>query len=107
MLYCDHMALLRRAAVEFAVAVISAGSVGATGASVSAGLVVVPLMTLYTLAIIKTPIIFSDQPWKLRPLKRGMSETERVVDLLLMEDIVDRVCWFLKRKELGCVSEQV
>jgi len=35
----------------------------------------------------KTPIIFSTHPWKLRPLKHGMSETEREVDLL-EEDIV-------------------
>jgi len=55
----------------------------------------------------KMPIIFSDQPWKFHPLKRGMSETERVVEEDLVEDIVGRVCWFLKRKELGGVSEQV
>jgi len=36
-----------------------------------------------------------------------MSETERVVEEDLFEDIVDRVGRFLKRKELGCVSEQV
>jgi len=91
MLYCDHMALLRRVAVESAVAAISAGSVGATGASESAGLAIVPLTMLYTLAIIKMPIIFSDQPWKLRPLKCGMSEMERVVEEDLVEDIVVRV----------------
>ena len=100
------MAWLRRATVESAVAAISAGSVGATGTSVSVGLVVVPLTMLYTLAIMKTPIIFSTHPWKLRPLKRGMSEMEREVDLL-EEDIVVWVGWFLKEKNLGVVSKQV
>jgi len=60
----------------------------------------------YTLEIIKTLTILSFQAWKLRPVKQGMSETLMEVDLL-EEDIVDRVGWFLKRKELGCVSEQV
>jgi len=57
------------------------------------------------LEIIKTPTILSFQAWKLCPVKRGMSETLMEVDLL--EEDIDRVGWFLKRKELGCVSEQV
>jgi len=36
-----------------------------------------------------------------------MLEMERVVEEDLFEDIVVRVGWFLKRKELGCVSKQV
>jgi len=49
--------------------------------------------------------ILSFQGWKLCPVKWGMLETLMEVDLL-MEDIVDGVGWFLKRKELGCVSKQ-
>jgi len=59
----------------------------------------------YTLTIMKMPTILSFHAWKLRLVKQGMSETLMEVDLL-DEDIVDRVGWFLKRKELGCVSEQ-
>ena len=54
----------------------------------------------------KRPTILSFQDWELQPVKQGMSETLMEVDLL-MEDIVGRVGRFLKRKELGCVSEQV
>jgi len=66
---------------------MTGGVVGIFGRWVWSGLVVSPLTTSYTLAIMKMPTILSFQAWKLRPVKREMSETLMEVDLL-EEDIV-------------------
>jgi len=68
--------------------VMRGGVLGILGCFVSSGLVVSPLTMSYTLEIIKTLTILSFQAWKLRPVKRGMSETLMEMDLL-EEDIVD------------------
>ena len=58
------------------------GVLGILGRLVSSGLVVSPLTMSYTLEIMKMPTILSFQAWKLRLVKRGMSETLMEVALL-------------------------
>jgi len=78
------------------------GVLGILGHVVLSSLVTSPLMTLYTLEIMKTPTSLSFQAWKLHPVKWGMSETLMEVDLLL-EDIVG---WLISKKKRTWVCQQ-